>query len=113
MNASDIIHLPVDKLESWFHEAGPKLATVINILETILDAETIVIGGLASKTIIEHLIASANPLPVSASARPNRTLPRVIAGTAGRNATALGAAALPIFDEMNPRFDVLLKASLN
>ena len=103
--------LPVEKLESWFVEAGPMLATAINILETVLDAETIVIGGLASKAMIDRLIECSNPLPVSASARPNRILPRLIAGTAGRNATALGAAALPIFDEMNPRFDVLLKSA--
>ena len=112
-NPSEIDRLSVDKLAGWFLDAGPRLATAINILETILDAETIVIGGLASKEIIEQLIASADPLPVSASARPNRTLPRIIAGTAGRNATALGAAALPIFDEMNPRFDILLKAASN
>ena len=110
-SAAEIDRLSVDKLQSWFVDAGPRLATAINILETVLDAETIIIGGLASTPVIEQLIASASPLPVSASARPNRVLPRVIAGTAGRNATALGAAALPIFDEMNPRFDVLLKVA--
>ena len=110
---AEIDSIATERLENWFLDAGPRLATAINILETVLDAETIVIGGLASKAMIDRLIESATPLPVSASARPNRILPRLMAGTAGRNATALGAAALPIFDEMNPRFDVLLKVAAN
>jgi hypothetical protein len=34
----------------------------------------------------------------------------VIAGLAGHDTAALGAAALPIFDELNPNLGVLLKA---
>ena len=37
------------------------------------------------------------------------TLLAVALGAAGRETSALGAAALPIFDEINPQFDVLLK----
>jgi predicted NBD/HSP70 family sugar kinase len=105
----DIASLSAAELSGWIIEAAPQLATAINILETILDAETIVIGGLAGTNIVEGLIQNAQPLHISASARPNRKYPRVMVGTAGRIATALGAAALPIFDEMNPRFDVMLK----
>jgi len=97
------------RLDPWLTEAGPRLATAINILETVLDPETVIVSGLASRSLIERLIASAVPLPVSASAGAGRPIPRVIAGTAGRQSTAYGAAALPVFDEMNPRFDVLLK----
>jgi predicted NBD/HSP70 family sugar kinase len=105
----DIVRLSAEELSGWVAEAAPKLATAINILETVLDAETIVIGGLAATEIVQSLIESAHPLHISASIRPDRKFPRVMAGTVGRIATALGAAALPIFDEMNPRFDVLLK----
>jgi predicted NBD/HSP70 family sugar kinase len=112
LNSSiDVLNLSADDLSGWIEEAAPKLTTAINILETILDAETIVIGGLAAKEIVEVLIQAAHPLNISASIRPDRKFPRVMAGTVGRNSTALGAAALPIFDEMNPRFDVLLKQS--
>jgi predicted NBD/HSP70 family sugar kinase len=105
----DILEYSARDLSEWIADAAPKLTTAINILETILDAETIVIGGLAATDIVESLIHAAHPLSVSASIRPDRKFPRVMAGTVGRAATALGAAALPIFDEMNPRFDVLLK----
>ncbi len=104
-----VANLPLKQLGGWIVEAAPKLAIAINILETVLDAETIVIGGLASIDIVESLIAHAQPLHVSASMRQNRKYPRVMAGRVGRHATALGAAALPIFDEMNPNFDILLK----
>jgi predicted NBD/HSP70 family sugar kinase len=108
---AEIANLSVAELSGWIADAAPKLATAINILETILDAETIVIGGLAATEIVESLIQQAHPLHISASIRPDRKFPRVMAGAVGRTATALGAAALPIFDEMNPRFDVLLKQS--
>jgi predicted NBD/HSP70 family sugar kinase len=106
---TDVLKLSAQDLSQWIAEAAPRLTTAINILETILDAETIVIGGLAATRIVEKLIQAAHPLYISASLRPDRKFPRVMAGTVGRIATALGAAALPIFDEMNPRFDVLLK----
>ena len=106
---ADILGFSAQDLTAWIADAAPKLTTAINILETILDAETIVIGGLASTEIVESLIQAAQPLAISASIRPDRKFPRVMAGAVGRIATALGAAALPIFDEMNPRFDVLLK----
>ena len=108
-SATDILKLSAKDLSEWVADAAPKLTTAINILETILDAETIVIGGLASTEIVDSLIQAAHPLNISASIRPDRKFPRVMAGTVGPIATALGAAALPIFDEMNPRFDVLLK----
>jgi hypothetical protein len=34
---------------------------------------------------------------------------RVRLGTTGADTAALGAAALPLFDEFNPRYEVLLK----
>jgi predicted NBD/HSP70 family sugar kinase len=108
----DVANMSALDLKGWILDAAPKLAIAINILETVLDAETILIGGLASFDIVESLIACAQPLHISASTRPDRKFPRVMAGRVGRHATALGAAALPIFDEMNPNFDVLLKQSL-
>ncbi|MGO7785782.1 sugar kinase, partial [Rhizobium ruizarguesonis] len=38
-----------------------------------------------------------------------RTVPRVMIGMTGKDTAILGAAALPIFSETNPRFDVLQK----
>jgi len=38
-----------------------------------------------------------------------RTIPRLMVGATGKDTAILGAAALPIFSETNPQFDVLQK----
>ena len=40
-------------------------------------------------------------------------MPRVLVGAAGKDTSVLGAAALPIFSETNPQFDVLQKPRTN
>jgi hypothetical protein len=52
------------------------------------------------------------PLLLSVSTGRERSTPRVLIGTAGKETSALGAAALPIFGEFSPQFDVLLKPHL-
>ena len=96
-------------VDGWLDEAVEPLRRAINILESVVDAETIIIGGFMPPELIERLVARLDPLPVSVRARANLPGPRLLIGTAGYDTTALGAAALPIFDEFNPQFDVLLK----
>ncbi len=105
----DVLSARMTQLEPWIAEAGLKLANAVNILETMIDPETIIIGGLAPQALVEKLIAAAQPLPVSVGDKPNRKHARVMPGSLGRHSTAYGAAALPIFEEINPRFDILLK----
>ena len=96
-------------VEGWLDDAAEPLRRAINILESVVDAETIIIGGFMPPELIERLVARLEPLPISVRARANLPGPRLLIGTAGYDTTALGAAALPIFDEFNPQFDVLLK----
>ncbi len=104
----DIGESSVENHKAWIALAAPKLRQAVSILETIADTETIVLNGLASREILSALVEQAQPLHTSV--RNNQHAPpRLQVGTIGRIATALGAAALPIFREMNPRFDVLLK----
>lgn len=96
-------------VERWVEEAAPYLASAVNILESTLDPETILLGGLAPAGVLAGLIEKAMPLPMSVGSRSGRSLPRLMAGSVGHHTVVLGAASLPIFDEINPRFDVLLK----
>ncbi|WP_454816055.1 ROK family transcriptional regulator [Labrys neptuniae] len=96
-------------VERWVEEAAPFLASAVNILESTLDPETILLGGLAPAGVLASLIEKAMPLPMSVGSRSGRSLPRLMAGSVGHHTVVLGAASLPIFDEINPRFDVLLK----
>jgi len=98
------------RVEAWLDSVTGPLRRGINILESVLDTEAIIIGGFLPTPLIEKLVAALDPLPVSVGARLGRRPARVLIGMAGYDTTALGAAALPIFDEFNPQYDVLLKA---
>ncbi|PTU65528.1 sugar kinase [Chromobacterium sp. Panama] len=94
-------------IERWLATAAPPLRQAINILESLLDIEAVVIGGFLPPALLEQLEQRLHPLPVSIRQSCG---PRVLLGGAGRDTVALGAAALPIFDEFNPQYEVLLKA---
>jgi predicted NBD/HSP70 family sugar kinase len=98
------------RLEGWLIEAAVRLRQAVNILESMLDTESIVIGGFLPPPVLAMLIERLAPLHASVAARRDRTVPRVMAGLAGHDTAALGAAALPIFDELNPNIGVLLKS---
>jgi predicted NBD/HSP70 family sugar kinase len=97
------------RLERWIASVLPPLRRAVNILESLLDPDAIVLGGFMPLALLQHLVERIEPLPRSVGARRQRSQPRVLIGAAGRDTVALGAAALPIFDEINPQFDVLLK----
>lgn len=97
------------RLEAWLDAATEPLRQAINILELTLDPETVVLGGFMPVAIIERLAARLDPLQLSVSPTTQRNVPRVLVGTAGKQTSVLGAAALPIFGEINPQFDVLQK----
>jgi predicted NBD/HSP70 family sugar kinase len=108
----DVGEFSAEHLTDWIAAAAPKLRQAVSILETIADTETIILNGLASRELLSALVTSAYPLHISVRDKQYAP-PRLQVGTIGRLATALGAAALPIFLEMNPRFDVLMKQDSN
>jgi predicted NBD/HSP70 family sugar kinase len=98
-----------DRLEAWIADAVDPLRQAIDVLELALDPETVVVGGFMPLPVIEALVARLEPLHLSVSSTSARTTPRVLVGAAGKDTSVLGAAALPIFSETNPQFDVLQK----
>jgi len=98
-----------DRLEAWIADAVDPLRQAIDVLELALDPETVVVGGFMPLPVIEALVARLEPLHLSVSSTRARSTPRVLVGAAGKDTSVLGAAALPIFSETNPQFDVLQK----
>ncbi|RDI61763.1 ROK family protein [Microvirga subterranea] len=92
-------------LKEWIAEAGAHLSPVIAMLENLLDPECIVFSGALPDTLLDDLIASLQPLPLSVASRRKRALPRIIRGTTGLLTAALGAAALPLQETMTPKLD--------
>jgi len=97
------------RIEAWIEAAVEPLRQAVNVLELALDPETVVLGGFMPLAIIERIAARLDPLLLSVSTASERTVPRVVVGAAGKDTSVLGAAALPIFSETNPQFDVLQK----
>jgi predicted NBD/HSP70 family sugar kinase len=97
------------RIEAWIEAAVEPLRQAVNVLELALDPETVVLGGFMPLAIIERVAAKLDPLLISVSTTSERTVPRVVVGAAGKDTSVLGAAALPIFSETNPQFDVLQK----
>jgi predicted NBD/HSP70 family sugar kinase len=97
------------RIETWIDNAVQPLRQAINVMELALDPETVVLGGFMPLAIIERLAAGLEPLLLSVSTATDRNVPRVVVGAAGKDTSVLGAAALPIFSETNPQFDVLQK----
>jgi predicted NBD/HSP70 family sugar kinase len=97
------------RVEAWIEAAIEPLRQAINVLELAIDPETVVLGGFMPLAIIERIAEKLDPLLLSVSTASERTVPRVVVGAAGKDTSVLGAAALPIFSETNPQFDVLQK----
>ncbi|CAI1499389.1 ROK family transcriptional regulator [Serratia ficaria] len=104
----DLLALPQEKLDTWLDLAAPPLRQAINIIECMFDAEAVIIGGLMPESLVGQLIKRLAPLHRSVRSKYLDGL-RVRLGTTGADTAALGAAALPLFDEFNPRYEVLLK----
>jgi len=97
------------EVTAWLESTVAPLRQAINMLESMLDPETIILGGVMPEALLSRIGALLPPLAVSAADQPDRPLPRLVIGAAGPDTPALGAAALPIFDELNPQLNLLLK----
>jgi predicted NBD/HSP70 family sugar kinase len=94
-------------LHAWCLQAADRLRDAVCIIENMLDPRAIVIGGSAPKPLVERLVALAQPLHHSVRggvAVPNQ---RILLSEHQEDSTILGAAVLPIYDLLSPRFEVL------
>ncbi|TKI06858.1 ROK family transcriptional regulator [Martelella alba] len=104
----DLLLVEASVFDRFVESALPAARQGINILECLFDAETVIIGGLMPHPLVEKIVRRLSPLLRSVrSMYPDDY--RVRIGMTGTDTAALGAAALPIFDEFNPQYDVLLK----
>lgn len=89
-------------IAAWLAEAAGPLRTAITVLENLLDPQTVLVGGHLPGPMLRGLVDHLNPLPPSLAAHPDRTGPRITLATAGEDVSALGAAALPLFESLSP-----------
>lgn len=95
-------------LAEWIVAAATRLRAAVYMMETLFDPEAILLGGQFSEPLLARLGAAMAPLLPSLSDRRGRTGPRIIVGTAGPWAVAIGAATEPVARTWAPRFQALL-----
>jgi predicted NBD/HSP70 family sugar kinase len=94
-------------LQAWCREAADRLRDAVCVIENMLDPLTIVIGGSAPKLLVERLVALAQPLHHSVRGGVAAPTVRILLSERQEDSSILGAAVLPIYDLLSPRFEVL------
>ncbi|MCR8723298.1 ROK family transcriptional regulator [Frigidibacter sp. ROC022] len=89
----------------WLDEAAAALGQAVVLLENLLDPQVVILGGALPDALIDGLISRIVLSPASLAARPDRTLPRLMRGAAGRMTATHGAAALVLDRLFTPRLD--------
>ncbi|ABD55506.1 ROK family transcriptional regulator [Jannaschia sp. CCS1] len=90
-------------MEAWLQSAAGALSPAVQILENLIDPEAIVMTGAMPPALLDELAGRVTLPERSVSNRADRARPRLIAGTAGRMAATLGAAALVVNSALSPR----------
>lgn len=104
-------HAGDQRLAGWIDRAARKLQHAIVVLENCLDPQSVILGGIAPRPILEAIAAKLTPLPRSVSSNRAGDTPRVTLAQMGLDTPALGAATLPIFDGITPELSLLFRTS--
>jgi predicted NBD/HSP70 family sugar kinase len=94
---------------AWLDETGPALAHTIASAAAILDLEAVVIDGSMDRRIMAEAIARTERA-MNAYDWEGITRPRVMVGSVGPDARALGGAILPLYRHFAPLHDLFLKS---
>ena len=94
-------------LLSWCRQAADRLRDAVCVIENMLDPRVIVIGGSAPKALVERLLELAQPLHHSVRGGVAPASERILLSERQEDSSILGAAVLPIYDLLSPRFEVL------
>jgi predicted NBD/HSP70 family sugar kinase len=92
---------------AWVEAVAPIFRAAITTVENLFDPEAIILGGLATPSLIEALVGATADLPNSVSARRDRTAPRVVVSNGGQHTVLRGAAALAVSGVLSPRFGTM------
>ncbi len=95
--------------QAWLALAAPALAQAIVAGTAFLDLEAVVVDGAASPALVQALIAQATQALDAYNWEGLMARPRLVAGSIGSDARALGGALLPLHAAFAPEHDLFLK----
>lgn len=96
-------------VKSWIDQAAPHLATTFQIISSMLNPQAIILGGLLPKPILTALWQEVIRLQEASGPTPTGDRLPILIGDGNTYSAARGAAALPIYQEMIPDFQNMLK----
>jgi predicted NBD/HSP70 family sugar kinase len=96
-------------LMQWCRDAAVHLRNAVCVIENLLDPETIVVGGSIPKALLEHIVGLAEPLHGSVRAGAAQSPGRILLSQHDEDSSILGAAVLPIYEMLSPRFEMLMQ----
>lgn len=105
------IALSSSQFTNWLDEAASRLKFVVNILENLLEPESIIIGSTLPNALLHKLLEHTEPLSTSICALTNRESPRVMIAPQSNHIIATGAAAIPMYATCNPKLINLFNGS--
>lgn len=86
---------PPDLVEEWCRECAQALASAIRSAQSLLDLNTILIDGWLPRGLAETIVADVG-VEFEKLERQGIATPRIVLGTMGKDARAIGAASLPL-----------------
>ncbi len=98
-NPTDYVHI----LNAWIGDISEYMRIAIHALETLFNAETIILGGVGDDWFIHQFTRMLRPLLPSVAQFHKRHIPRVINVRQQQNRVVHGASALPFY--MGLHFD--------
>ncbi len=104
-NPKDLNQLLEDKntlLLDWLDNGARELAPMILAIEYLIDPNVIFIGGRLPEKVLRYLIEKLEKQLPSLRIQKKTSSPEIRQSTAGVEATALGAATLPLYTSFAP-----------
>ncbi len=95
---------------AWLGEAGAAIAHAVNGASCLLDLDGVIVDGSFDRTLLDALL-QATETELSRYSWEGVARPRLLAGTIGSDARALGGALLPLYASFSPDRELFLKAA--
>lgn len=88
-------------LESWFEQMSEPMRIALNIIENLLNPQTVILGGDVPSWFIDQFIRKLRPFIPSIAQFGERQIPRLIRAPHTEHMALRGAATLPVYSAIS------------
>lgn len=106
----DLLAVENTTLMQWLRDGAEHLAEIVPIISYVVDPEAVIFGGRLPDALIDTLMEEVQRALPSYVLKSRPFKLRLLRGRAGRDATALGVATLPMYESFAPAHHILLKS---